>query len=167
MKLENTKLMLYPLEITDLENFLEGIFEMEGIVFNGFDLDSIQKRAIGIKIKKMKQQQLNRHNWYTYWLIVDSLTDNAIGTIGFKGLEPDKSAEVGYKIVKSYEGKGYMSSALKLLLTWAYDQKICQTITASKVLVSNIGSQRVLEKMEFKKVRIGKKDIDYCLRRSV
>lgn len=155
--------MLYPLELADLENFLEGIFEVEGIVFNDFDLDSIQKRAMGIKIKKMKQQHLNLHHWYTYWLIVDSLTDNAIGTIGFKGLEPDKSAEIGYKIVKSYEGKGYMSSALKLILTWVYDQKICQSITAKKVLIGNIGSQRVLEKTGFEKIRNGQSEIDYVL----
>jgi len=111
----------------------------------------------------MKLQQLERHNWYTYWLIVDALTNKAIGTIGFKGLEPDHSAEVGYRLVRSYEGNGYMSSALKLLSKWAYDQETCHSITASKVLVENLGSQKVLEKTGFVKIRNGQSEIDYVL----
>ncbi|MBI9011454.1 MAG: GNAT family N-acetyltransferase [Clostridiales bacterium] len=97
-------------------------------------------------------------------MIVDLITVKAIGTIGFKGLEPDQSAEVGYKIVKSCEGKGYMSSALNLLSKWAYDQKICLSITASKVPIGNIGSQRVLDKIGFEKVRSSPTEIDFELR---
>ncbi len=78
---------------------------------------------------------------------------NVMDLIGFKGLSEEGKAEVGYGIQTCYAGKGFMTEAAKLIINWAFEEKNCLTITASKVSSSNIGSKKVLEKFGFNVVR--------------
>lgn len=101
--------------------------------------------AIDIKVEKMRRD--NRHHWLTYWVIINAKSNEAMGFIGFKGLE-NSTAEIGYGISKCFEGHGYMSEAVGCLTHWAFKNG-CETVTATKVLRDNYGSQRVLEKNHF------------------
>ena len=74
----------------------------------------------------MNNCESNLHSWYTYWLIVDIEKLKAIGTIGFKGLNSDYYAEIGYEISRLFEGRGYMNSSITLLINWAISQDICK-----------------------------------------
>jgi RimJ/RimL family protein N-acetyltransferase len=102
-------------------------------------------KAIGLKINKMKID--TDHHWLTYWMIIDAESNEAMGFVGFKGLV-NNTAEIGYGISKCFEGKGFMSEAVECLVKWAFENG-CETITATRVLKDNYGSQKVLEKNHF------------------
>lgn len=66
-----------------------------------------------------------------------------------------KNAFVGYSIDKSFEGKGYMKEALKLVLDYSFSEMELHRIEAS-TLVENTKSQRVLQACGFKELGINK-----------
>jgi len=76
--------------------------------------------------------------------------NNAIGSIG---IFPDKdiyrkNAAIAYWIAEPYWGKGVATSAIEQILTYGFDKLDIMRIYA-KPFGTNIGSQRVLEKMGF------------------
>lgn len=119
------------------------------------------KRAVKIKIEKMEKAQKFMHPWLTYWLIVHLKTGKPVGFVGFKGFPEDGSAEVGYGIHSEHEGKGYAGEALKLILKWAEKEGKCRKVTATRVDLKNIGSQKVLERNGFKELRRDELGVDY------
>ncbi|KAH8597688.1 GNAT domain-containing protein, partial [Bisporella sp. PMI_857] len=69
-----------------------------------------------------------------------------IGVIG-----TPREAEIGYSIVPAYEGKGHMTAALRLFipLFWENECNRQNNELLAAVEPSNIGSRRVLEKVDF------------------
>ncbi|WP_417309508.1 GNAT family N-acetyltransferase [Devosia sp.] len=80
-----------------------------------------------------------------------TLGDRMIGVVGLT-LSSDEPAELGYWLGEPYWGKGYMSEAVKALLTAAFETKLFPELQA-RALADNAGSLRVLEKSGF--VRTG------------
>jgi RimJ/RimL family protein N-acetyltransferase len=148
--LESERLLLRPLSFYELQcinsnevDVIEPRIELNTIS------DSI-RTAISKKIEKMKKVSEDVHEWYTYWLIVDKVYGKGIGFIGFKGIPDDNGyTEVGYSIDFYYRGKGLMSEALSLLISWASKHPTCKGITATQVLKTNIGSNKVLNNCNF------------------
>lgn len=60
----------------------------------------------------------------------------------------NRSAELGYRISESEQGKGYATEAVRLMLQKAFSDYDLETIIAGTA-VDNKGSQRVLEKNAF------------------
>jgi [ribosomal protein S5]-alanine N-acetyltransferase len=86
-------------------------------------------------------------------LIAIHKTDQAvIGDIGFMG-EPDEEGvvEVGYSIVPEYRNQGYATEMARGLITWAFEEKGIQIVTAA-CLDENIGSIKVLEKLGMRRL---------------
>ena len=151
-----------PLSYKELEKLNEtGL--LEGYDFSRGEISEIQKKAIVIKLDKMKKVEKELHEWYTYWMIMEENSNTVMGLIGFKGFENNGRVEVGYGIYKNFEGKGHMTEALSLLITWAFGHKACREITAKGVLKENYGSQRVLIKNGFSKVGETDEIINYRL----
>jgi len=163
MTLKSSRISLYPLSINELEKLLEGDLSISNFIFTDLELTATQKRAMTIKINKIRNVDITKHRWYTYWLIIENDSLKAVGTIGFKGLNEVGTAEVGYGISKIVEGKGYMSESLSTLIEWASSHDQCKLITATNVLINNIGSQKVLEKNGFIKVSTDESVINYEL----
>lgn len=161
MMLRSSRISLYPLSLEELEKINQEKFNISDLVFSDFELDKNQKRAMNIKIEKMKDLEVDKPCWYTYWLILENESSKAVGTIGFKGLATDGSVEVGYGISKKFEGMGLMSESLGLLKEWAFSMNECKLITAKNVLKSNFGSQKVLKKNGFEEVFVHDNGIDY------
>lgn len=67
-----------------------------------------------------------------------------------------KSATLGYSMDKDHQGKGYMQEAVKLTLRYALRDLDLNRVEASAML-DNIKSQKVLEKLGFKKLGINEK----------
>lgn len=144
MIIENDKLLLHGLSLEALEQVPNELpYDCSQL-----ELGPPVKRAILMKIDKMKALDCKFHLLYTYFLIVNKDTNQAMGMIGFKGMEAGMM-EVGYGISKCFEGRGHMTTSLQLLSEWAFLNTFCHTITAFGVLKSNYGSQRVLEKSGF------------------
>lgn len=80
---------------------------------------------------------------YTY-MIFEKETNQAAGMIEIR-VEGHK-AEIGYVLAKSHWGKGYMTEAARALVDWAFQQPGIYRVYATTG-VTNIGSQRVMEKI--------------------
>lgn len=96
-------------------------------------------------------------------------TQQLIGDISLFKIErdPAKCCMVGYALDKQFNGKGYMTEALKLAVEFAFNELSLHRIEAG-VMPHNIGSIAVLEKagfykdgIELKKVKINGKLKDH------
>jgi RimJ/RimL family protein N-acetyltransferase len=105
------------------------------------------RRAIKMKISKMKEVPEERHPWYTYWLIVPIEEPFGAGMAGFKGYPDGKGeVEIGYGIDPAYRGKGYMTEIVRAMIAWAFESPECTSVIAPDTMKSNPASNRVLEK---------------------
>lgn len=164
MKKESSRLLLSPLRFQELNELItNNEISNEKFDFTNLELSSTQRRAINIKMDKMRKVNIENHDWYTYWIIINKCNLNVMGLVGFKGLNEQGEAEVGYGISKKFEGNGYMTEAVGVLVNWAFENDKCNVITATNVLSTNLGSQRVLTKNGFKKIDESEGTIDYIL----
>ncbi|MFC4800107.1 GNAT family N-acetyltransferase [Neobacillus sp. GCM10023253] len=87
-------------------------------------------------------------------------TNELIGDIELFDIVKDsfQSCYVGYSLDRQYNGKGYMTEAVKLVVNYAFKELGLHRIAAG-VMPSNIGSIRVLEKAGFEKEGIARKNI--------
>ena len=112
-------------------------------------LTETTQRAMNMKTQKMAAADIRDHPWYTYWLIILRQEKHAAGLIGYKGLiEGQEEVEIGYVIESGHRNKGYMTEAVKALVSWALADPRCKAVFAP-VLKSNQPSSRVLEKAGF------------------
>lgn len=94
-------------------------------------------------------EHTNQWEWYAVWMI--ELKDGThIGEMCFKGFSHDGITEIGYGILKEYQGLGYGSEAVSALVDWAFKQSSVRQIEA-ETEENNIASIRVLEKCGFKR----------------
>ena len=70
-----------------------------------------------------------------------------------------QSCYVGYSLDGEYNGKGYMSEAVGLIVTYAFEVLKLHRIEAG-VQPVNIGSQRVLEKCGFVREGLARKNVN-------
>jgi ribosomal-protein-alanine N-acetyltransferase len=146
--LRTNRLSLLPLSPRQLKLYLDDPSALEkeiGYPVSRELADDNVRRAIGMKLSKMAAAPELQHAWYTYWLIVIADLPFGAGMAGFKG-GPDKhgEAEIGYGIDPAFQGKGYMTEAVKALIAWAFREPECRTVVARGVMRSNIASQKVL-----------------------
>lgn len=135
--LKSKNLIITPMTDGELETRIENTAEAE------------LKTAYGEMLDGCKNAPADRL-WYTAWKIaLKTAPDTAIGDICFKGPQNMGRVEVGYGIDSGYEGKGYMSEALKKLVEWATVQEDVYIVCA-ETAPDNIASQKVLEKCGFK-----------------
>lgn len=99
------------------------------------------------------------------WMIIKKDTMEIIGDAGFKGFNfITGSADIGYGIVEAERRKGYAEEAVITLINWAFENESLQHITAS-CLKDNIGSYKLLEKLNFKIIGHHEDFIDWSLER--
>jgi RimJ/RimL family protein N-acetyltransferase len=90
--------------------------------------------------------------------IIEKKDGTKIGTIShFNMLSPvGKLVEIGYALMPSERGKGYCTEAAQLMVDYLFLSKETPRIQAL-TLVKNVASQRVLERVGFKKEGIMRK----------
>lgn len=153
--IQTERLQLIPLKLNQLELTLQNIEALEMSLnvrmMRPWITDRV-RRAIGMKIHKMRKADLSQHDWLTYWLIVIKEENVGAGMLGFKGYPDENGAtEIGYGIDEAYQGRGYMREAVQALTDWAFTHPFCNVITASEV--ENPASRRLLEKLGAQLVR--------------
>ena len=83
------------------------------------------------------------------WLIVKKDCLVIIGDAGFKGRPGEAgSVDIGYAVIAAERLQGYAAETVQALIQWAFNQPNVNSITAS-CLISNSGSQKILQKFEF------------------
>ena len=101
-------------------------------------------------LHKIRQKMIDEPGLFP--LAVDQLivlkdTNTVIGTIYYKKLPNHGATEVGYGMNPKYEGHGYMSEALALLLKYGKDHGV--SIVFADTLCNNFKSQNVLDRNGF------------------
>lgn len=149
-QVETERLVLLPLSADYLRLCLEKLPQLElelGIEISPDILTESVGRAMGIKLTKMALVKEWRHVWYTYWLLIVKEEQYGVGVAGFKGHPTQRGeVEIGYSIAPAYQGHGYMTEAVEVMIAWAFEMPRCTAVSA-KTLKSNLASQRVLEKV--------------------
>ena len=83
---------------------------------------------------------------YVFGIFIDN---EYVGNIGIKvDYDNEIVSNLGYWLGKKYEGRGYMSRAVKLMLEFSFSVLNVRKIEAG-VYEGNIGSSKVLEKNRF------------------
>jgi len=150
-KMQTERLDLIPLNDIRLRQYLEqpDLLERElGMSISREIVTEDIQRAIRMRLSKMAHVEKVQFVWYTYWLLVIRSLPFGAGPIGFKGL-PNQNGEVeiGYGIDKAYQQKGYTTEAAQAMITWAFEEPACRSITAQNTKKWNLASQRVLFKL--------------------
>lgn len=75
---------------------------------------------------------------------------NIIGTVGFNNYIKNHRANIGYDLQQKYWNKGYITEALSAIIQFGFKELDINRIEA-EVMQGNPGSDKVLEKLGFKK----------------
>ncbi|SEE60875.1 ribosomal-protein-alanine N-acetyltransferase [Tenacibaculum sp. MAR_2010_89] len=106
---------------------------------------------------KMIDQLINA-NKGVYWAI--EYNNILIGSIGLRHFNEDFTyAEVGYELQTDFQGKGFMSEALKEVLNYGFNKLLLNEIEAY-THKKNKNSISLLKKHNFN-IRSEKKDVDF------
>ncbi|MEV6583103.1 GNAT family protein [Streptomyces sp. NPDC051582] len=101
-------------------------------------------------VAKAREEGAFRPGWGAY-AIVREQDRRAIGGIGFHGApDAEGNAEVGYDLVPSARGNGYVTDALKGLVVWAFAQPGVTALHA-EVDADNAPSHAVLGRVGFER----------------
>ena len=130
------RLTIYPLSDLEMEQLIEE------------EMDSEMKQAYLSMLTGCRQYPEKRI-WHAVWAIhLNEETNRCVGDLSFKGLDCNGTVEIGYGIKKEYEGRGYMTEAVKAMVAWASIQDGVTSVEA-ETDCNNKASQRVLEKAGF------------------
>ena len=165
-QLESERLVLIPYQKSICQNLLQNDFsDLDDLQLikgkNWPDLDVIETLPrIIINLSKVDSP-----TGFESWMIVKKSTREVIGDVGFKGFNyVTKSCDVGYGIIEAERKKGFAEEATRLLIDWAFSNDFLQEITAC-CLIENIGSVRLLSKLNFEEFKRDETMIHWSLLR--
>lgn len=146
--LETERLVLRQIKACDVEALFETFSSEEAMLYFGMYpfTDKAQAEQLIENFQKgFEQDRMIR------WAIVIKASDQVIGTCGFHAYsKANDRTEVGFEINPVYQGKGYMTEALKCILDYGFENMGWHRIEGL-VYPENIASQRTLEKQGFTK----------------
>jgi len=89
--------------------------------------------------------------WHTGWRISRRQDGEAVGLLGFHGVQQQATVELGYDIFSQHRGNGYCAEAVRALCDWAFG---CEGVYFISALVdeANGASNHVLDKLKFYRV---------------
>lgn len=146
-EIETARLRLRNIEQNDAQSIFHYFSQQEVTKFYGMDSfktiedaeNLIHSFQLGFQSKKMIR-----------WGIALKETDELIGTCGFHSISVKyKRAEVGYEVSDKQWGKGFAQEALKAIFTFGFQDMEFIRIGAV-VMIENVPSRKVLEKLGFK-----------------
>lgn len=102
--------------------------------------------AAGLERVLEKYARVEAERGYTFWAIVDRVTDRFLGDVGFGVYEPTGEPELGYSLARSAWGNGYASEAARACLAAALAHLDVPRVVAL-VDADNARSLRVAERI--------------------
>ncbi len=157
MKLQTERLLIFPLTYSQLllylqaENKLENTLKLNrGNRIVPVELQEAFKETILPAVSDSSKNYL----FSTLWTVVDNDINRMVADICFKG-EPNHSGEIeiGYGTYEEFQGKGYMTEALGVIIPWAFGQPNVKTILA-ETDQRNKASHKTLVKNSFKQYSV-------------
>ena len=151
--IESDRLLLLPVDVPMIDSLIESndaFYQRYGYINDAgeFLIPSLDY------LLKIKNEIIDHPEYYP--LAVDHLiilkeSKTVIGSIDFKMMPKDGITEIGYGMSPQYEGNGYMSEAVKMMLDYGVSQGIKQV--NADTLIDNVKSQNVLKRNGFSFVR--------------
>ena len=135
MKVETKRMLLQPMSDSEIKEMMA---EMPS--------DDL-RAAYGEMLAGCRREPENRI-WYAPWKMTLKNSREYMGDVGFKGPAKNRTVEIGYGILPSYEGNGYMTEAVQAMIRWAFAQQNVDFVEA-ETDPDNRASQRILEKCGF------------------
>ena len=110
MKVETKRMLLQPMSDNEIEEMMA---EMHS--------DDL-RAAYGEMLAGCRREPENRI-WYAPWKMTLKNSREYMGDVGFKGPAKNRAVEIGYGILPSYEGNGYMTEAVQGMIRWVFAQQ--------------------------------------------
>ena len=151
--IETERLLLFPYTQENLAMFnsdLPTFEELYGVKYRGEELDDLLTGFLK-QLEREIADDPEHYLFFTEFLIVLRESDTIIGSIDYKYVPRDGVTEVGYGLNPRFEGRGYMTEALRAFLDFGRRLGI-RTVRAD-TLKENLRSQRVLQKCGFRFLR--------------
>lgn len=104
-------------------------------------------------VRRFMESYDDKHS-YSWVMDLDGILAGTIGAYDYK----DKQIEIGFSVVKSWQGRGLATEALKKVLEYLTGNEGISCVTAW-CAEENIGSRRVLEKAGMKYIRTDKNSL--------
>ncbi len=143
-RFETARLYLRPLDADDADA-LYAIFADEEVTRH-YDLETFVEVSEATDLIDFIHESYETER-QVRWGIVRTADDQLLGTCGFVWLR-QSSAEIGYDLIRSAWGNGYMHEALMALLDFAFEELALNRIEAL-VMPGNVRSQRLLARLGF------------------
>ena len=148
--IETERLVLFPYTAENLALFNRDLSRFEetfGVIYRGEELDYLLTGFLK-RLEGEIAADPEHYLFFTEFLLVLKENDHIIGSIDYKYLPVDGLTEVGYGLNPRYQGKGYMTEALRAFL--AFGKSMGVRRVRADTLKDNVASQRVLQKCGFR-----------------
>ncbi len=145
-ELEYDNIFFKPLSINDAEQIHKYASDVDVSRFIGWRLMHTIDETKELIEEMLKRESAGNHY---YASVVLKSTQKIIGTVMIFNINQDaRHAEIGYVFHKDYWGQGYGTKSVMLMVKFAFESLKLHKLHA-RVVDSNIGSIRVLEKNGF------------------
>lgn len=148
--IETKRLLLIPVDCEILDSLIESdeeFFNKYGFINHGGEYLNPSPEYLS----KIKERLISHPEEYPVavdYLIIIKDIKTVIGTIYYKSLpDEDGKSEIGYGMNPKYEGQGYMSEALSMMLVMGKENGITNIIADTDI--NNVKSQNVLKRCGF------------------
>ena len=145
-QIETKRLILRPFTLDDILPSYEMNLDKEVSKYTG-DGGVVSKAEIERRIKQDVLGDYQTHGFGRFAVELKS-TGEFIGFAGLKYLDDLKEVDLGYRFMKPYWGQGLATEAAKACVDFGFNTLKLKRIIAM-VLPENMGSIRVLEKLQF------------------
>lgn len=146
--LETERLVLRRLNDNDFEEVIALRGNPETMKFIPRPLVKTKEAALE-HLRMMEEKIVN--NTGINWGITIKGNPKIIGIIGHYKIQPENHrSEIGYMMLPETSGKGYMSEAIKAVLTYGFDYLNLHSIEAV-IDPDNVASEKILQKIGFVK----------------
>ncbi|WP_440602825.1 GNAT family N-acetyltransferase [Bacillus sp. GB_SG_008] len=161
MELKGSRILVKILEDNDAEKLLD--LELKNRDFfqtytplRECDFYTLEGQLDRIRKNKEKKDLDELYSFGIYVIETEELIGNITLTEVLRG--PLQSCYIGYYLDQNHNGKGYMTEAVRLVVSYAFNELKLHRLEAG-VMPHNIGSIKVLEKSGFHKEGIAKKNV--------
>ncbi|MGF9963923.1 GNAT family N-acetyltransferase [Bacillus rhizoplanae] len=161
MELKGSRILVKILEDNDAEKLLD--LELKNRDFfqtytplRECDFYTLEGQLDRIRKNKEKKDLDELYSFGIYVIETEELIGNITLTEVLRG--PLQSCYIGYYLDKNHNGEGYMTEAVRLVVSYAFNELKLHRLEAG-VMPHNIGSIKVLEKSGFHKEGIAKKNV--------
>lgn len=161
MKLQGNKIFVKILESTDAEALLRlelknRDFFQKYTPFRDDHFYTLEGQLDRIQTNNEKKERDQLYSFGIYLIETGELI--GIVTLSEVLRGPYQSCFIGYYLDRDHNGKGYMTEAVRLVVSFAFHELKLHRIEAG-VMPHNIGSIKVLEKAGFHKEGIAKQNV--------